>query len=133
MRLSSEVARVMIEHAEQESPRECCGLLAGRQDVIDTVFTLPNASDRPEKRYFAEPGALLRAFIEIRDSGREHLGIYHSHPFSAPEPSSRDVDQAFYPPCTYFIVGPEWIHPRLRAFRLSEGDFEPVSFVVVDK
>lgn len=133
MRLSNDVVRFMLEHAEQESPRECCGLLVGRNDFIDTVYSLPNTSDQPEKRYFADPEALLSAFKEIQQSDKEHLGIYHSHPFSKPQPSPADIDQAYYSSCVYFIVGPDWMVPRLRAFRLLDGAFEPTPFVVVDE
>ncbi len=128
LQLSSRIGRALIEHADEESPRECCGLLAGKKGIINAYFPLPNASPHPERRYFAEPQALVRAFRDIRESDQEFLGIYHSHPSSSPEPSSTDIEQAFYPDCTYFIVGPAGYDPRLRAFRITEERVEPAPF-----
>ncbi len=127
LQLSSRIGRALIEQADEASPRECCGLLAGKNGVIQACFPLPNASLHPEKRYFAEPQALVRAFRDIRERDQEFLGIYHSHPSSSPEPSPTDIEQALYPDCTYFIVGPAEYDPRLRAFRITDERVEPVA------
>lgn len=129
LQLSSRIGRALIEHADEALPRECCGLLAGKEEVIQAYFPLPNASPHPERRYFAEPQALLKAFREIRERDQELLGIYHSHPSSLPEPSPTDIEQALYPDCTYFIVGPAEYDPRLRAFRITDERVEPVPFL----
>ena len=34
----------LLKHADRESPRECCGLLAGRNGVAEAQFILPNIS-----------------------------------------------------------------------------------------
>jgi proteasome lid subunit RPN8/RPN11 len=120
----------LIDHAEQESPRECCGLLAGKEGIIEACFPLPNTAPQPERRYFAEPRALMKALRDIREAQQELLGIYHSHPSSPPEPSPTDIEQAYYPDCAYFIIGPPGSEPRLRAFRIGEDRdrIEPISF-----
>ncbi len=132
-RMQSTLLRDMLEHAERESPRECCGLLAGDDGIIDRHYPLPNVSAEPCRRYFAELRALLGALQDIRARAAELLGIYHSHPHSAPEPSPADIEQAFYPECVYFIIGPRKIHPCLRAFRLVEGRFESITILWIER
>lgn len=128
LRLPGPIARLLMEHADQEAPRECCGLLGGRQGLIEHHYPLPNTAREPERRYFADPAALVRALKAIRESGEELLGIYHSHPRCSPEPSPTDIHEAFYPDCAYFIVGPHRAKPRLRAFRIAGGEAVPVAF-----
>jgi proteasome lid subunit RPN8/RPN11 len=59
---------------------------------------------------------------EIRRAGLELMGIYHSHPNGDNEPSPRDIEQAYYPDVTYFILSPRNDAPNpLRAFSIQSG------------
>ncbi len=51
-----------------------------------------------------KPEEQLKVFKEMRKSGIEMLGIYHSHYKVAAEPSLRDIELAFYPEAVYIIV-----------------------------
>ena len=130
LHLTDTVARSLLEHADGESPLECCGLLAGRDDSVDRSYPLTNASEWPERRYFAEPGELIAAFRSIREEGRKLLGIYHSHPFSSPTPSTVDIREAHYPHCIYVIIAPAGWSPRLHGFRLDGGKVSRVSLTI---
>jgi proteasome lid subunit RPN8/RPN11 len=110
----------LLEHADREFPRECCGLLAGRHDVAEAHFSLPNVSADAQTRYFAEPKALMDALLSIRRSKLELLGIYHSHPKSSPAPSPADIEQAYYPECTYVIIGAREFVERIKAYRIVQ-------------
>jgi len=118
----SRVFDQMLEHARQESPAECCGLLAGSQEVVTKIFRTPNAlASRSE--YFIAPQELVAALRSMRERGLKHLGIYHSHPHSENVPSSRDIDRAYYPSCAYFIISLEAPAARaLRAFKIHAGN-----------
>ena len=68
------------------------------------------------------PRDLFRILRELERSGRELVGIFHSHPATAAYPSATDVQLAFYPEACYLILSladPE--RPVLRAFRIAEG------------
>jgi proteasome lid subunit RPN8/RPN11 len=119
----------LLEHADREAPRECCGLLAGRLGVAESHFRLPNISPDAERRYFAEPKALIDAMLDIRQSNLELLGIYHSHPKSSPAPSPTDIEQAYYPDCAYVIIGTREVEERIKAYRI---DRERASEIVVE-
>jgi len=112
----------MLEHARQESPAECCGLLAGSQETITQMFRARNAL-ASRREYFIAPQELIAMLRSMRERGLEHLGIYHSHVHSENFPSSRDIELAYYPSCAYFIVSPHSPAARaLRAFEIRAGN-----------
>ncbi len=118
----------MIAHAQEEAPYECCGLLAGTEEV-SALFRIANLpSDAPlvadlrvppdrRLRYIMDPVQQLRAFKQMRAEGIELLAIYHSHPHSPAYPSATDVRLAVYPDVHYLIVSLEK-GPDVRAFRI---------------
>ncbi|HEV2706849.1 MAG TPA: M67 family metallopeptidase [Pyrinomonadaceae bacterium] len=116
----------MYAHAREASPLECCGLLGGRSSGgrATTVYRLRNVAREPLTAYEAAPEELFAAQRRMRERGEDLLAIYHSHPrASAPTPSERDVQLAFYPSAVYFIIGFE---PGgagvLRAFHINERE-----------
>jgi len=115
-------------HAHTESPRECCGLLAGRDGQIVARYPLRNESRDPEREYFAAPEDLFIAMRHIRERREELLAIYHSHPRGPAYPSATDLEGAFYPEAVYVIVALT-PRPEIRAFRL--GHHTPLEVVLV--
>ncbi len=115
------IVDLMVEHARQEAPLECCGLLMGQDRRITRLRMMENVARSPV-RYEMSPRALFEFFKDLRNSGLQHLGIYHSHPSSEPYPSPTDIAEAFYPDCTYFILSlltPG--APSIKAFSIIEG------------
>jgi proteasome lid subunit RPN8/RPN11 len=93
----------MRAHVEACLPMEACGLLAGNNDLVEDVITVPNEAQSPT-RFFMSPKEQMHAFDLIETKGMELVGIFHSHPDqsgikrgSAPEPSSTDVAESTYP------------------------------------
>jgi proteasome lid subunit RPN8/RPN11 len=59
---------------------------------------------------------------EIRGAGLQLLGIYHSHPHGANEPSRTDIARAYYPDAAYFIISPQSdAETPVRAFSIRDG------------
>ncbi|AFZ66120.1 Mov34/MPN/PAD-1 family protein [Deinococcus peraridilitoris] len=104
-------------HARSEAPRECVGLLGGREQAAATLYPLNNVAPRPEREYRADALEVLRALKAMRREGLELLGIYHSHPAGPSWPSETDVNLARYA-VPYLIVDLQGA--TLRAFRLPE-------------
>ncbi len=133
--LTAEQIDLIIAHAREAAPSECCGLIGGSSDGAGrTVYRARNLAVDPLVTYEAAPEDLFAAQRQMRDRGEELIAIYHSHPRSSdPQPSATDVRLAYYPSAVYFIVGLGNDEPRLRAFRISEseGRWEPVEFEVV--
>jgi proteasome lid subunit RPN8/RPN11 len=69
---------------------------------------------------------------EIRAAGLQLLGIYHSHPNGKNEPSSRDIEQAYYPDVAYFIISPAPDAEKpVRAFSICDGRVAELEIRVV--
>jgi proteasome lid subunit RPN8/RPN11 len=119
----------MRAHVESQLPREACGLLAGRNDLVAQV--LPVANRAPGLRLFEmDPAGQLQAFAQIESAGLELLGIFHSHP-AGPETISRtDIEQAAYP-VVQLIWSPSDAGWTARAFRIEAGQAREVALKVV--
>ena len=115
-------------HAQEEVPRECCGLLAGRGGQIVARYPLRNQSADPEREYFATPEDLFVAMRRMRERREELLAIYHSHPRGPAYPSATDLETAFYPEAVYLIVALTPT-PEVRCFQISNHTFKEVLLV----
>lgn len=132
VRIRQGIVEQMLAEARRMPTLECCGLLAGRDGVITTIFPVANPLASPTAFEIA-PQELFEVFRKMREAGLDHLGIYHSHPATENAPSPRDIEQAYYPASAYFILStqPGTARP-VRAFRIcdarvTEFRIEPVS------
>ncbi len=117
----------VIEHAREESPLECCGLLAGRIEnsvgIVTTRFAIENALQSPTE-YETDARDLLFAFRHMREHGLELLAVYHSHPASEPVPSKRDIERNTYgESVVHLIVGLAGENPTVKAWWLTETGY----------
>ncbi len=116
--------QMMMIHAEQTYPDECCGLLLGHRadrvglsiksllEVYPTVnaweahqqaFVSADAQSTTRRRYAIDPQVLLTAQKSARNSGLEIIGFYHSHPDQPAVPSECDRVWA-WPFYSYIII-----------------------------
>ena len=93
----------MIQHAQEEYPRECCGMLAGQDTTITKLFKIKNIAKHIDE-YELDPLEQVNAFEEIDRLSLDLLGVYHSHPHHPSYPSELDKLQAFYPDTAFFII-----------------------------
>jgi [CysO sulfur-carrier protein]-S-L-cysteine hydrolase len=132
VQIKREILDAIVRHAEEEVPRECCGLLMGQREIITHYRPMKNVLES-NVRYAMEAQDLFQFFKDLRAANQKHLGIYHSHPASEAYPSETDVRESFYPDCTYFIVSLK--NPRsplVRAFRLLSDGVEELAITGVD-
>ena len=120
MDIAPELIDEMVAHAREDSPLECCGLLATDGDRVVKVFRARNA-DASRMRFTIDSADHLRAHLAAEEEGLELGGIYHSHPKTEPAPSQTDVNKAAaWPGALWVIVGlvPETV---VRSFRIEDG------------
>ncbi len=92
LKIKAEILRCLFEHAEQEAPRECCGLLIGSAEnrVVHEMRPSTNRwQQSPESRStFLSSEARNRFMMAPQDviflarslmTSRPVLGVYHSH------------------------------------------------------
>jgi len=131
IRIHARILSRILEHAKREPLKECCGLLAGHDDVIDTIFPAKNDLNSAAV-YEIAPKELFHLFREMREQGLTHLGQYHSHLHTENFPSPTDVAQAGYPDHAYFIVTllPDSPMP-VRAFSIRDTHVEELEILSV--
>ena len=106
LRLSPGLVDEIRREGERAYPAECCGVLAGRPGKVKEVVKLvPVANRRTDDphRYLIAADDLRRIEVELRSSGLDVLGCYHSHPDHPAAPSAVDTAQA-WPWYSYIIV-----------------------------
>jgi proteasome lid subunit RPN8/RPN11 len=106
LRLSGALVEQIRREGERAYPAECCGLLAGHhgevKEVSQLVRMMNRRTDDPH-RYLISPDDLRRVEAELRLSGLEVLGAYHSHPDHPAAPSVFDIEHA-WPWYSYIIL-----------------------------
>jgi proteasome lid subunit RPN8/RPN11 len=123
IRVRDGVLLALQAHAQGAPDHERCGLLAGRNGVITLVLHAYNIACDPATQYEIAPAELFQLMREIRSAGLQLLGIYHSHPHGANEPSRTDIARAYYPDAAYFIISPlPDAETPVRAFSIRDGD-----------
>ena len=130
--MTIQVPRAAIDaikaHGRSAYPEEGCGYLIGvpgEPRRVDEARPARNvAPEMRDRRYDMDPAETMRLGAELRGTGREILGFFHSHPDHAARPSPFDLERAWdwY---TYVVVAVEKGRPvDLRAWRLVETERE---------
>jgi proteasome lid subunit RPN8/RPN11 len=131
MRIARALYDEMIEHAREEAPNECCGMVATRDGEAVKVHRAVNAAASP-LRYEIDGAEQYRIQMEIDDADLALGAIYHSHTRTDPYPSQTDINLAFYPDALYLIVGiADPAQPQLRGYSIRDGQVSEAELVVV--
>jgi proteasome lid subunit RPN8/RPN11 len=129
MKMPRDLYQQMVEHARQEAPNECVGMIAARNGDAVELFRATNAAASP-LRYEIDGAEQYRIQMEIYDSDLELGAIYHSHTRTEPYPSQTDINLAFYPEALYVIVGLVGGGPDVRAYWIRDGQVSEAELVV---
>jgi proteasome lid subunit RPN8/RPN11 len=109
----------MRRHVAAQAPLEACGILGGKEGVVEAVLPVKNAAGS-RVRFQMEPKAQLRAFEQIESEGLEVVAIFHSHPKGPTVPSPTDIREAQYlvVHIIWSRVGRRW---QARGFWIENG------------
>jgi len=91
---------LVYREAETAYPLEGCGLLIGSLDgegwQVSEVRPVANLNtERAADRFQLDPAAYQRIDRELRGSGNEIIGVFHSHPDCPAKPSPTDLGSAW--------------------------------------
>ena len=110
------------DHAEQEYPCECCGIVLCASEGTWVVRRCTNIQDELHRRnptsfprdartaYYVDPREQMRILRDADERGWEIRGFYHSHPDHPARFSEEDEQRAMpwgmplYPDAFYLIV-----------------------------
>lgn len=118
--ISRELLAKIISHCKEIYPYEACGILAGKDNVVQKVYKMTNI-ENSSVSYMMEPREQFTVMKEMREQGLEMSAIYHSHPQSDVHPSPKDINLAFYPDSLYVILSLIYEEPAIKAFEIKNG------------
>ena len=95
LKLKPEHLQTMRRHVAAQAPLEACGMLAGKQDSVETVVRVHNAEQSPV-RFRMDAQEQYNAFEWMDANGLELVGIFHSHPSGPETVSPTDIAEAAY-------------------------------------
>jgi|SRR5271157_3381145 len=130
--LEKKFADEMVAHARQDSPNECCGILAGIKGKVIKLYQTTNNEHSPY-RYSIDPQELIAIYKEIQQNEWELLGIYHSHTHTEAYPSSTDVKSTVFSELLYFIISlsnPD--QAFIRAFYIVENQITEIELRFIE-
>lgn len=131
MRIPRQIHDEILEHAREELPNECCGIVGGSGDEAATLYRARNAEPSPY-HYTLDPQDLFRILHrEIPERGEELFAMYHSHTKTPAYPSATDINLALYPEAVYLIASLAVGEEPLRGFRIEGGEVEEVDLEIV--
>ena len=135
MRIPREIFEELMEHAREDVPNECCGLIGGSDGRARTLYRARNAEASP-LRYQLHPNDQIRIMREIEEAGEDLAAIYHSHTASPAYPSQTDINLALvevgderiqqFPGTIYLIASLAEGEKPLRGFDIGAEDVREV-------
>jgi proteasome lid subunit RPN8/RPN11 len=133
LRVPRQLLEEIVAHAREESPRECCGMVAAQDGRAVAVHRVRNVAINPKTAYFMDAKEQLATWQAIEDAELEIGAIYHSHPRSEPVPSQTDVNLARqWPGMRWMIVSLQGAEPEIRTWRIVDDAFHEDAHEVDD-
>lgn len=121
--------QTMRQHVEVHAPLEACGLLAGKQDSVETVLKVRNAEQSPV-RFRMDAQEQYNAFEWMDANGLELLGIFHSHPSGPETVSPTDIAEAAYE-VVHIIWSRTKQNWKARGFWIERGQVSEVTLQIL--
>jgi proteasome lid subunit RPN8/RPN11 len=123
--------QTMRRHVAAQAPIEACGLLAGKQDSVESVLRVRNAEQSPV-RFRMDVQEQYNAFKWMDTNGLELLGVFHSHPAGPETVSLTDISEA-----AYDVVHVIWSRMNqtwnARGFWIEKGQVTEVTLQVLSE
>ena len=133
--LKKEHIELMINHAKNDDPNECCGILAGKGSEVSHVYQIRNSTPSPF-RYVMDSQEMLNAMQNADRKGIEFIAFYHSHTHSAAYPSDTDtrmaIESGWVDFCYALVSLEDKKQPDVKFFTIdSEGKISDIKIRVI--
>lgn len=132
LKIPRHIVENIFEHGRQEAPLEACGILAGSEENVEALYRMTNV-DKSREHFSMEPKEQFRVVKDIRAKGQKMLGIYHTHPESAPFPSDEDIRLGLTPDVVHIIASLVCPADRnIRGFSINDGKTKQINLEITD-
>ena len=133
LKIPDTIFEQMLAQAKAEAPIEACGILAGKDGVVEKFYKMTNA-DQSSDHFTMTPEEQFKVIKDIRAAKLEMLAIYHSHPESPARPSAEDIRMAFTPNTIYVILSLQKTNkPDVKGFTIENSKSTEVPVEIVEK
>jgi len=129
LKIPDNIFEQMLQQARTEAPIEACGILAGKDGLVEKFYKMTN-TDQSNTHFMMKPEEQFKVVKDIRSANLEMLAIYHSHPGSPARPSAEDIRLAVMPDIVYIIVSLQNAEPDVKGFLIEDGDVSEVPVVI---
>ncbi|MFH1615971.1 MAG: M67 family metallopeptidase [Planctomycetota bacterium] len=131
LEIPNNIFEQMLEQARAEKPIEACGILAGKDGIVEKFYKMIN-SDLSSDHFMMSPEEQFKVVKDIRGAGLGMLAIYHSHPETPARPSAEDIRLALTPDVIYVIVSLQNANtPVLKGFLIENENVTEVPVKIV--
>jgi proteasome lid subunit RPN8/RPN11 len=125
IKLTALLFRQLTEYCTAQLPIEACGVLYGiinQNDIHITEFVpVANIAEQPKTHFEFERGHFTELLYKSLDPEIKWLGIFHSHPHTAPNPSKHDLRTLWDLP-VYAIISLETpLMPIMKSYEIKAG------------
>jgi proteasome lid subunit RPN8/RPN11 len=119
----------IVEHVRLNLPYEVCGLLAGKNNKIQSVWKLENEI-KSDRRFFVGERKIAETMQLIKKQEEQILAVYHSHPTTAPVPSSYDITNHFNDRVLMIIISYKSINPKVKCYHIKKETYKECPFLI---
>lgn len=119
----------LINHGQLQLPYEACGLLAGKNQTVQSIWKLKNEL-KSDRRFFVGERTVNKTLQSIAKREEEVLAIYHSHPTTLPVPSYTDLVNHPDPKVKMVIVSYKTKKPLVKCYHIQEGAYKELPFLI---
>ena len=127
--ISDFLLKEVIDHARIHLPYESCGLLAGTANKINSFWRLENEL-KSDRRFFVEKKIVEKTLMQIAERKENVIAAYHSHPTTAPIPSSYDIFSHPDHNIKMMIVSFKSEPPIIKCYHILESIYTECPFLI---
>jgi proteasome lid subunit RPN8/RPN11 len=128
LEIPAELLAAMRRLAQAAEPNEACGLLLGEGARVVALAPARNVAETQADAFEVDPVLHLRLQRMARArSGRDVLGVWHSHPRGSAVPSARDREGAWDESLLWLITAAE----GTRGWCIRDQDFTELSILII--
>lgn len=130
--IRKDIYEEMINWMKAHIPLEACGLLSGNGNMVDKFIKMENIA-KSENFFEMDPVELMNALDEIDESGKDFIGIFHSHPITQPYPSKTDLDRNQAIDHVIFVISSYRNgYPEIKGYTIANGNIQEIAIIIQD-
>ncbi|UOQ45224.1 M67 family metallopeptidase [Halobacillus salinarum] len=129
MIIPQSIYQEMIKHGYSSLPYEACGFLAGKENLVQSIWTMENEL-KSDRRFFVNKQVVKNNLEQIKNRGEQVMAVYHSHPTTAPVPSWSDLAHHMDQKIKMMIVSFKYPSPKVKCYQITPSSFRESPFLI---